>query len=212
MTDRGGAVRLDRCFFARDTASVAAALLGCVLVSTGSDGETRGRIVETEAYLGPADPASHAVTRRTVAPGAMAGTPGTVYVYRSYGLHVMLNPVAHPPGDVGAVLLRAVEPESGTGLMARRRGLAVPRLLCAGPGRLCQAFGITLADMGADLVAGERVWIERGAAPGAVARGGRIGITRGVDLPLRFFEAGNAFVSAHKRGEIVENAPAEAYP
>ena len=193
--------RLGRAFFARDTVSVARALLGAVLVSERSEGRTSGRIVETEAYLGPGDPASHAARLRVGRVAAMWGRPGIAYVYRSYGLHAMLNVVTEPDGSTGAVLLRAVEPLDGIDLMRRRRGLEPVRLLASGPGRLCQALGVSLDDHGLDLVASDRLWIEPGEPPASVSAGPRIGISRGLELPWRFFETGGRFVSAHRRGE-----------
>jgi DNA-3-methyladenine glycosylase len=191
---------LDRSFFARPTLEVARALLGCVLVSARAEGRTSGRIVETEGYLGPADPASHAarLTRGRVT--AMWGPPGFAYLYRSYGIHAMLNVVTEPEGSTGAVLIRALEPLTGIDLMRRRRGVDTVRLLCAGPGRLCQAMGITLGHHGLDLVAGRVLWLEPGPAPESVVVGPRIGVSRGADQPWRFFEAGSGYVSAHRRG------------
>jgi DNA-3-methyladenine glycosylase len=192
--------RLDRDFFARPTLEVARSLLGCVLVSDQPDGQTGGRIVETEGYLGPDDPASHAARLRTGGVVAMSGPPGIAYVYRSYGIHAMLNVVAEPTGSTGAVLIRALEPLTGLALMRRRRGLEPVRLLCSGPGRLCQALGITLADHGTDLVTSDRLWLTAGSVPPAISAGGRIGISRGTEHPWRYFETGSRFVSAHHRG------------
>lgn len=194
---------LDRAFFARPTLVVARALLGCLLVVDLAEGRASGRIVETEGYLGPDDPASHAARLRSGRVGAMSGPPGVAYVYRSYGLHAMLNVVTEPEGRTGAVLIRAVEPVAGLDLMRRRRGVEPVRLLCAGPGRLCQALGITLDDHGLDLVAGERVWLEPGPPPPSVSVGGRIGVSRGGELPWRFFATESRFVSAHRRGQVL---------
>lgn len=181
------------------TADAAVALLGCLLVHDTADGLTAGRIVETEAYLGPDDPASHAAMYRTERVAIMAGEPGRAYVYRSYGIHVMLNVVAHPPGETGAVLIRALEPVEGIEIMARRRGMnpdAVdPRALCSGPGKLAQALGVAMSDHGHDLLAGGRLFLAPGEPPDAVSRGGRIGITKAVDEPLRFWVTGNPHVS-----------------
>lgn len=194
---------LDRAFFARPTLVVARALLGCRLVADLKEGRASGRIVETEGYLGPDDPASHAARLRSGRVVAMSGPPGVAYVYRSYGLHAMLNVVSEPAGRTGAVLIRAVEPLAGLDLMRLRRDVEPVRLLCAGPGRLCQALGITLDDHGLDLVAGERVWLEPGLAPPSVSAGGRIGVSRGGELPRRFFATESRFVSAHRRGQVL---------
>jgi DNA-3-methyladenine glycosylase len=157
---------------------------------------TAGRIVETEAYLGPEDAASHAAFR----PGSRSlfyGDGGFAYVYLIYGLHACLNAIARPAGHPGCVLVRAVEPLAGIGAMARRRGVppGAPRL-ATGPGNVTAAFGITLADNGADLTRG-RLTIEGGESPSAfaIARGPRIGITRAADRPLRFWIAGHPAVS-----------------
>ena len=196
--------RLDRAFFTRPTLEVARALLGCVLASELPEGRTSGRIVEAEAYLGADDLASHAAKRATGRVTAMWGPPGIAYVYRSYGMHAMLNVVTEPEGSTGAVLIRAVEPVEGIDLMRRRRGVEPVRLLCAGPGRLCQALGITLDDHGTDLVTSDRLWLAPGSRPVAVSAGGRIDISRGTEQPWRFFETGSRYVSAHRRGDPLE--------
>lgn len=199
----GRAGRLGRAFFARPTLIVARDLLGCVLVADSPDGRASGRIVETEGYLGPADPASHAARLRTGRVAAMSGPAAIAYVYRSYGIHAMLNVVTEPDGTTGAVLIRAVEPLVGLEMMRRRRGVEPVHVLCAGPGRLCQALGVSLDDHGLDLATSDRLWIEPGAPPPSVSVGGRIGVSRGGELPRRFFETGCRFVSAHRRGEIL---------
>jgi DNA-3-methyladenine glycosylase len=185
---------------ARDTAEAARLLLGWFVVASSPDGTATGRIVETEAYLGADDPASHAAMFRTERVAIMAGRPGLAYVYRSYGVHAMLNVVAHRPGAVGAVLVRALEPWAGLDLMAARRGNADPRALCSGPGKLCRALAITLDHHGTDLLADGSLRLEPGPPPAAIDHGGRIGISRAVEAPLRFWEAGSPFVSAHRRG------------
>jgi DNA-3-methyladenine glycosylase len=123
---------------------------------------------------------------------------GLVYVYRSYGVHACFNVVAKPPGATGAVLMRAVEPTQGLELMAQRRGTEKRQLLCSGPGRLCQAFGIGLDDHGRDITEDADFWLEGREAEPVVMAGPRVGITRAVDLPWRFFEADSPFVS-HRR-------------
>lgn len=191
---------LDRAFYARSPDIVAKQLLGCILTSELADGETRGRIVETEAYFGAEDLASHASRLKRGRVLTMWGEPGLAYVYRSYGMHTMLNAVCEPPGVASAVLIRALEPLAGLDLMRKRRGTDDPRLLCAGPGRLCQAMGITLDDNGLDLVTSDRLGIARGERPTAICAGGRIGVSRGAEAHLRFFVAGSPYVSAHRRG------------
>lgn len=203
MSGHGDEGRLDRDVFAGPTLAVARGLLGCVLVAERAGGRTSGRIVETEGYLGAGDPASHAARLRSGRVAAMWGPPGIAYVYRSYGLHAMLNVVTEPAGTTGAVLIRALGPLEGIALMRERRGVEADRLLCSGPGRLCQALGIGLDDHGTDLVASDWLWIAPGPAPAAVSAGGRIGVSRGGEAPWRFFETGSRYVSAHRRGEQV---------
>ena len=193
------AARLDRDFYERTTIDVARDLRGQVLVSEAPQGRTAGRIVETEAYLGADDPASHAARLRTGRVTAMWGEPGIAYVYRSYGIHAMLNVVTEPPGATGAVLIRALEPLIGIDLMRVRRGLEEDRLLCSGPGKLCQALAIGLDLHGTDLVTGNRLWIARGESPSHVSMSGRIGITRGQAHPWRYWITANPHVSAHRR-------------
>jgi DNA-3-methyladenine glycosylase len=175
---------------------VARDLLGCVLVTRRGRVVTAGRIVETEAYLGPEDAASHAAFR----PGSRAlfyGDGGFAYVYLIYGLYACLNAIAEPAGDPGCVLIRAAEPLAGAGLMARRRGVpALERRLASGPGNLTSAFAITVADNGADLTRG-RLTIEPRpeARRPRIARGPRVGITRATDRLLRFWIADHPSVS-----------------
>jgi DNA-3-methyladenine glycosylase len=172
---------------------VARDLLGCVLATRIRGVVTTGRIVETEAYLGPQDAASHAAFR----PGShplFYGEGGFAYVYLVYGLHACLNAIAERAGRPGCVLIRAVEPVSGARAMARRRGVEpdAPRL-ASGPGNVTSAFGITVADNGADLTRG-RLTIEPSDTSRSfrVARGPRIGITRATAAPLRFWIAGHS--------------------
>src|SRR5919112_6527086 len=160
---------LDQSFYEPPTIDVARALLGQVLVSETPQGRTTGRIVETEAYLGADDPASHAARQRTGRVESMWGEPGIAYVYRSYGIHAMLNVVTEPLGETGAVLIRALEPVTGVDLMRARRGLDDERLLCSGPGKLCQALGIGLDLHGTDLVTSARLWISPGQSPSDVS-------------------------------------------
>jgi DNA-3-methyladenine glycosylase len=149
-----------------------------------------------EAYLGPEDEASHAAFR----PGSRAlfyGAGGHAYVYLNYGMHYCLNAIANPAGRPGCVLIRALEPLEGAATMARRRGLAADaRRLASGPGNLTRALGLSLRDNGADLTRGPLVILPPDRPRDfRVARGRRVGITRSMDLPLRFWIAGNAFVS-----------------
>jgi DNA-3-methyladenine glycosylase len=185
-------------FFNRPVEEVARDLLGRVLVSRLDGVVTVGRIVETEAYLGGTDPASHAWNwRRTPSNEALYAAPGTWYVYRSYGIHWCANIVTAPAGEGAAVLLRALEPVAGLAHMRRRRGPVTDRALCGGPGRLCQALGVSRASDGRAVERRARLWIAAGAPldQSRVAASPRIGITRAVELPLRYVEAGTRWAS-----------------
>jgi DNA-3-methyladenine glycosylase len=178
-------------FFDRDVVSAARDLIGATLVVDGTVG---GTIVETEAY-DQQDPASHSFKGATARNAAMFGEPGRAYVYRSYGIHWCLNFVCEAPGNASAVLIRAIEPTLGLDVMATRRGLTDIRKLCAGPGRLTQALGITGAQDGCRLDAPPFRLELAGASPQIVV-GPRIGITRGAETPWRFGLAGSRFLSA----------------
>jgi DNA-3-methyladenine glycosylase len=185
-------------FYARPTIQVARGLLGQILVSDIGGRRTAGRIVETEAYLGPHDPASHAFGhRRTARTEVMYGLPGTAYVYFTYGMHWCLNAVTERLGFPAAVLIRALEPLEGLPVMRRRRGRGGVRDvdLCAGPARLCQALGITGRENGGLLTRGRLriVRDRRRRAPVAVT--GRVGITDAADWPLRFVISGSEWLS-----------------
>jgi DNA-3-methyladenine glycosylase len=183
-------------FFTRPVELVARALLGARLVSTVGGVLTSGVIVEAEAYRGQDDPASHAATRvgRTVRNAAMFGPAGRAYVYRIYGMHWCVNVVTGADGDPQAVLLRALDPLAGEDEMARRRGAGVG--LASGPGRLCQALGITGALYGHDLT---RAPLEVRAGwtipDGDIGVSGRVGVRAAHEWPLRFFVRGNPAVS-----------------
>jgi DNA-3-methyladenine glycosylase len=197
--------RLDRAFFSLPTLDVARALLGCEVHASTPEGEASGRIVEVEGYLDASDLASHAARLKHGRVLSMFGPPGIAYVYRSMGLHALLNVVTEPEGTAGAVLIRALEPIGGIALMRARREIEDVRLLCSGPGRLCQALGIGLDDHGADVTASARIWIVSGCGPSLVSAGGRIGISKAIDEPWRFFETGSRFVSAHRRGAVLKH-------
>ncbi|MGE0159455.1 MAG: DNA-3-methyladenine glycosylase [Gemmatimonadales bacterium] len=174
----------------------ARALLGCVLVSTVAGARTAGVIVETEAYGGPDDPASHActVSGPTRRNRVMFGPPGRAYVYRSYGMHWCMNVVTGLEGTAQAVLLRGLEPTEGEEAMARRRAGAQP--LAAGPGRLCSALGITDAFYGHDLRQ-PPLQLQRGweVPDDAIAVTPRIGIAVAREWPYRFLVQGSSGVS-----------------
>ena len=182
---------LPRSFYDRPSLSLARDLLGKVVVSEEDGSRTAGRIVEAEAYR-PDDPASHSYRGPTRGNRTMFGAPGHLYVYVSHGIHHCMNAV----GRAGsAVLIRALEPLEGDGAMATRRGLEDARLLCAGPGRLCQALGVTRSHDGLDLTRGSAVWIADGSPPGRVLRTPRIGLSVAAEKRWRFVEEGSPFAS-----------------
>jgi DNA-3-methyladenine glycosylase len=187
---------LPRAFYRRPARTVARDLLGCVLVSRIGRVVTTGRIVETEAYLGPEDAASHAAFRPS-SHALFYGDGGHAYVYRIYGMHFCLNAIAGTSGTPGCVLIRALEPIAGRAVMARRRGVAPDVVSIAnGPGKLTGALGITERENGVDLTAGRLVVAPPDVPRNfSIARGPRIGITRAVDRPLRFWIRGNRWVS-----------------
>lgn len=192
----------DRSWFARHPVIVAFDLIGCVLRVERDGVVTSGRIVETEAYAGPADPASHA-SRRKLALEVMGGPPGHVYTYISYGIHNMMNLVAHEPGAAGGVLLRAVEPLAGIEAMTERRGGVTPRQLGRGPGSLGQAMGIIPSDLGTDALASDVFSVHHGDIGDPIHAGPRIGISRAIGAPWRFFVDASPYVSSHRRGAVV---------
>ncbi len=168
---------------------VAPDLVGATLLVNG----VGGRIVEVEAYA-VGDPASHGFKGRSPTRESMFGPAGRAYVYRSYGIHWCLNFVCGDDGSPEAVLIRALEPISGLDAMAARRGLDNPRLLCAGPGRVCQALGLTREHDGLPL---DQPPFELRAREGGVevVTGPRIGLTVAIEQPWRYVEAGSRFLS-----------------
>ena len=189
-------------FFDRPTELVARELLGAILQCTTADGVTRGRIVETEAYTGPDDPACHAAAGLTLRTAHLFGPPGRAYVYFIYGMYWCFNAVTRERGHGAAVLVRAVHPTHGTALMHRRR----PRVrrdtdLTNGPGKLCLAMDITGGMSGASLRNGPVV-IRAGdpVSDQDVVVTPRIGITRAADWPMRFFVRDDPFVSPTPSG------------
>jgi DNA-3-methyladenine glycosylase len=181
----------------RDPALVARALLGATLAVTHGGRTLHARIVETEAYLGPHDPACHAVVGRTARTWHLHGPPGTCYVYRIYGLHWCMNAVTLAEGIGSAVLVRAVEPLDGLALLRRRRPAAKRDVdLTNGPAKLCAAYGITGAHDGGSLVDGPvRLLAGDAVADAEVRVTPRIGITRAADWPLRYLVATSPYVS-----------------
>lgn len=180
---------LPRDFFALPALDVARRLVGATLLVDG----VGGRIVETEAYVRE-DPASHSFSGPTARNAAMFGPPGRAYVYRSYGIHWCLNVVCDATQEGSAVLIRAVEPTEGLEVMRERRGMENVRLLCAGPGRLCQALGVT-RDHDSLPLDEAPFSVLAAREPVEVVAGARIGISRAVDHPWRFGEAGSRYLS-----------------
>jgi DNA-3-methyladenine glycosylase len=180
---------MSRVEFAGDVHEVARALIGAELLVDG----VGGVIVEVEAYRQD-DPASHSYRGQTPRNVVMFGPPGYAYVYRSYGVHWCLNVVCGPEGDASAVLLRALEPTYGLDIMRERRGVEDPRLLCSGPGRLCQALGVTREQDGLPLDRPPFELRARRAVPDVVV-GPRIGLTKAAERPWRYGLAGSRFLS-----------------
>lgn len=213
---------LEREFFDRPVLAVAPGLLGCVLVHQTGGGLVAAEVVETEAYLGESDPASHAFRGRTARNEVMFGPPGHAYVYFTYGMHFCVNLVCQGPGEPAAVLLRAGRIVAGTELAASRRGGPASagrdrrrgsgRELARGPARLCQALGIGREQNGADVCdpgGALRVLAPAGAAPPGrdISRGPRVGVRLGADEPWRFWLTGEPAVSAY-RPHVPKRRPA----
>ncbi len=191
-------MKIPRPFYEQNTLDVARQLLGKYLVRRHPDGTVVGRIVETEAYVGPEDKACHASRGRTPRTEIMFGRAGHAYVYMIYGFHYMLNIVTEAADFPAAVLIRAVEPLNGVRLMQSRRGTEHLHSLASGPGKLCQAFGIDRALNGDD-VCGKVLYLEdRGDVPPKVVTTPRIGVDYAGKWKLkrwRFLIKGNEFVS-----------------
>ena len=194
---------LTRPFFSRDPRRAAPSLLGRILVRQMKDVRLTARIVEVEAYLGAEDPAAHAASGRTARNAVLFGPPGYAYIYFIYGNHYCLNVSCEPEGQAGGVLFRALEPLSGIDQMANARGFVLrgpedwPKLT-SGPGRLCQAFGITRTrDNACDLTSPDsELWIGDDAYRARnIVVTPRIGITKAASHPLRYLIGGNRFVS-----------------
>ncbi len=193
-------VPLDPSFFARSVHTVAPDLIGATLLFA----DTGGIIVEVEAYH-HTDPAAHSFRGRTERNAIMFGPPGFAYVYRSYGIHWCLNFVCEPKGSASAVLIRALAPSHCIATMRRRRGLAGERLLCSGPGRLCEALAITGTHNGLALDRSPFRLLARDREIEIVS-GPRIGITKAAELPWRYGLKGSRFLSKpFGKSEIVSS-------
>ena len=182
---------LKRSFYSRPTVDVARDLLGKIIMHQDGDQLRAGRIVETEAYLGTADPAAHAFRGVTPRTRVLFGAPGHAYVYLIYGMYHCLNVVAEEEGKAGCVLIRAIEPVANEPVSNAGSG--------SGPGRLTRALGITIERYGADLTHGDLTIRQQADAPAFdIGISPRIGIHEAVDWPLRFFVAGNSHVSRRR--------------
>lgn len=192
-------MKIPRHFYAQPTVHVARQLLGKYLVRNHPDGKTVGKIVETEAYVGPHDLACHASKGRTARTEVMFGAPGHAYVYFIYGVYYCLNIVTEEVGHASAVLIRALEPVEGIELMQKRRGTEKIHSLASGPGKLCLAMSIDKTLNAADMARGNVLYVEdrNEAAPKIVATP-RIGVDyagKWKDKPWRFLIRGSEFVS-----------------
>jgi len=203
-------VKLPRAFYDRPTLDVARDLLGKVLVHNRRGVVTSGVIVEVEAYIGESDPACHAAPGPTRRNEPLYGVPGHAYVYLNYGIHALVNVVTEAHGSPAAILIRALDPVDGVGVMRRRRARAMKgrrsrdasalpqHELCRGPGNLTMAMGITLTENRVDLL-GDRLYVEdRGLRVRHIAWGSRIGIRVGTEQPWRAWVKGHAAVSGLK--------------
>ena len=199
---------LPRAFYARPTLEVARELIGKVLVHDTRSGLTSGIIVETEAYIGEADPACHAAPGPTARNEPLYGPPGIAYVYLNYGIHSLINAVTEPAGAPAAVLIRALEPLEGEPLMRRRRARNGTRRredlswaeLCRGPGNLTKALGISTKHNRLDLTGGPLRIEDRGVPARDVIWGTRVGISVGLEHPWRCSAVASPAVSSFKAG------------
>ncbi len=206
---------LPRVFYARPTLEVARDLVGHVLVHDARAGIAAGVIVEVEAYIGESDPACHAAPGPTRRNAPLYGPPGVAYVYLNYGMHYLVNAVTEPEGSPAAVLIRALEPLDGEGLMRRRRAWGTGRRpesfstveLCRGPGNLTRALGISLGDNQRDLTRGPLRIEDRNLPRRALVWSRRIGISVGVDKEWRVFAAGSPAVSGRSTGRGGHRTP-----
>lgn len=197
---------LARSFYSRPTLEVAADLIGKVLVHDTAAGRASGVIVETEAYIGEADPACHAAPGPTARNAPLYGPPGLAYVYLNYGIHYLVNAVTEAEGWPAAVLIRALEPLEGEALMRRRRARGTGRRadafasagLCRGPGNLTRALGISLSHNQLDLTSGPLRVEDRGLPARDLAWSPRTGLRVGVDAEWRCFARGSDAVSGRR--------------
>lgn len=190
---------LQRIFFLRDTETVARELIGKILVKKSENGIISGVIVETEAYLPENDMSSHSYPGKTKRNAPMFSEGGILYVYTIYGIHQCINFVTEAEGKGAAVLIRAIEPLEGVDLMKINRKVTDPLKLCKGPANLTKAFGFSLTDNYSDLIS-DQLYVMSGIKIGEedIAKTHRIGITKSIDLRLRFYKKESKFVSGKK--------------
>jgi DNA-3-methyladenine glycosylase len=197
---------LPRSFYARDTLSVTADLIGKVLVYRSPEGVAAGAIVEAEAYIGESDPACHAAPGPTRRNAPLYGPPGVAYVYLNYGMHYLVNAVTERQGNPAAILIRALEPLEGFDLMARRRRAGSRPIdvadLCRGPGNLTRALGISLSQNCLPLTEPPLSIEDWNREPPLVTWGPRIGIRVGTDRPWRCWVPGHRSVSGSPGGRL----------
>jgi DNA-3-methyladenine glycosylase len=196
---------LPRSFYDRDTNEVARELLGCMFVRTSEVATVAGIIVETEAYLCN-DPASHSYGGLRQRNAVMFGPSGHIYIYLSYGINWCANTVTRSRGTGEAVLIRALEPICGLEEMAQRRGLVTPRLLSAGPGRVCQALGLTGEQNGLPIFEGDLYIAGPSPAARPIVEATRIGLTKAVDKPWRYYYSDSKCVSRRGSGTSIRRA------
>ena len=212
MTDQRLPSPLPRAYYDQPTLSLARDLLGKTLWRQTATGVVGGIIVETEAYIAAYDPASHNYRRVSPRSAVMFGPPGHAYVYFTYGMYYCCNVVTEPEGQSGGILIRAIAPTYGVEMMVQRcPATRKLRDLARGPARLCQALAITTADNGTDLT-GMALWISTTAdqaplAPERIATSSRIGISRGIALPWRFYIAGSPAVSGPRGSKATPASP-----
>ena len=198
-----------------DVVQAARWCLGKRLVVTSGGKQTSGIIVETEAYGGAEDRACHAYRKRTARNAAMFGPPGTIYVYRIYGMYRCVNLVVGPVDEPKAVLIRAIAPETGLGLMRERRAKTREVDLCSGPGKLCQAMAISVGEHnGEQSKTSSSIYLAHGVrvAAESVYVSPRIGITQSIDFPWRFFLADSPHVSKGSKYVREGTRPQKALP
>ncbi len=193
---------MDSSWFARHPVDVAIEMIGGHIFVTRDNATVGGRIVETEAYGGRTDAASHSARMRA-AFAVMSGPVGLLYVYRSYGIHTCVNIVAHLPNEAGAVLIRAIEPTLGQEIMRARRGDVPDERLARGPGNVGQALAISLDDIGESVVNGNIVQFVPRTNAVLVHASPRIGISKAMEASWRFYDPDSRAVSSHRRGQPV---------